>query len=447
MKKFLRLSALLIVLALSLSLIFVACQKPTSDPEDPVPTVADNTEHFDKITKTLKLSRSYEGKVFTVDGIEKVTVAKFTDGDTTTFSTSTGNWAIRYHSVNTPESTGQVEKWGKAASNFTKNRLTDSEIVIESHTGGAPEKDSYGSRYLGYVWYRKSSNEDFKCLNLELVENGFSDNKGNNTSTFPYNSFFAKAEEFAHSIQLRMWSTLDDPLYTDDPVAMTIKEFWDNPDAFYTKYNDDGEEINAGAKIVMYAYLKSYSIYRGTTGSTVTYVAEQYDPETGETHQINVYADYVGKPSSRMELGHLYRIIGTIQEWSNSFQISGIMFGATGKGYSKVSSSNYYMTFDSSKAEDYDARYGSSYYGDLTVTSVSLEGTTLTIEAKACRITSTSGVDVSTEKTFTIKVEVTAGYDGIHEGDTLALTGYQFTEYSNVINVVSMSNISINPSR
>ena len=55
----------------------------------------------------------------------EVTVKAFIDGDTTHFNVQgwgTDNvFKARYAAVNTPESTGDVEPWGKKASNFTKN--------------------------------------------------------------------------------------------------------------------------------------------------------------------------------------------------------------------------------------------------------------------------------------------------------------------------------------
>ena len=56
---------------------------------------------------------------------QEVTVIAFVDGDTTHFSVpetmvEDGVLRARYLGINTPESTGRVDAWGKAASRFTK---------------------------------------------------------------------------------------------------------------------------------------------------------------------------------------------------------------------------------------------------------------------------------------------------------------------------------------
>ena len=137
----------------------------------------ENLDHYDKITSSLKLTENYEGKHFINDGIGSATLLYATDGDTATFrlSPSGDRVTIRFYCVDTPESTGKVQKWGKTASLFTKGILESAtEFVLEANTRPASH-DNYGVRYLGYVWYKINANDEFKCLNLELVENGYLD--------------------------------------------------------------------------------------------------------------------------------------------------------------------------------------------------------------------------------------------------------------------------------
>ena len=63
------------------------------------------------------------------------TVKTFVDGDTTHFNVKTdvmpnGVLKARYIGINTPESTGQIEEWGKKASNFTKETLSKATSII-----------------------------------------------------------------------------------------------------------------------------------------------------------------------------------------------------------------------------------------------------------------------------------------------------------------------------
>ncbi len=72
---------------------------------------------------------------------QEVEVKQFIDGDTTHFFVPTsvmenGVLKARYLAVNTPESTGKIEEYGKKASNFTKEKLSNADsIIIESDTG------------------------------------------------------------------------------------------------------------------------------------------------------------------------------------------------------------------------------------------------------------------------------------------------------------------------
>lgn len=382
--------------------------------------VADNTEYYDTITKKLKLTKSYEGKSFFRDGIGEATVDAFTDGDTTRFVSDDVTLIIRYYSIDTPESTGSVEKWGKAASMFVKNQLSKAtKIVLESSTGERPVKDSYGSRYLGYIWYKTADYDDFKLLNLEIVENGFSENKGVNTSAFAYNSYFEEATNFAKSIQLRLFSKLDDPLYSTDPIEMTIKDFWDNTEKYCTQI---GENEYAGAKIVMEAYLES--LYISQSG-TYTFKGVEYDPETGKRYEIPVYVGYSSSSATDMQIGHKYRIIGTVQNFHGNFQISGINYSSMYQDKmpdgSYIIQKDYYLTFSTS--ETYTTQFGSCLYSDATVKSAEVKDGVLTIVATAYKRKSKEFGDQS-EFTFTVKVS--DDYKNtLVEGSTFSTKGYQ----------------------
>ncbi|MBO5711911.1 MAG: thermonuclease family protein, partial [Acholeplasmatales bacterium] len=130
-----------------------------------------------------------------------------------------------FYGIDTPESTGEVDKWGVSASLFTKAQINaNSEFVLESSTGGAAEKDSYGTRYLGYVWYRNSSSEDWKNLNLLIVENGYSKSTIQNSPQYEYYPFFKKAETFAKDSELHIWSEDEDPNYSDKALSANLKQ-------------------------------------------------------------------------------------------------------------------------------------------------------------------------------------------------------------------------------
>ena len=421
---------LVLVVALSCVLVAVACDQNK---------IADNTKYYDSITKKLKLTKSYEGKSFVDDGIGVATVDAYTDGDTTRFLVGDKKVVIRYYCIDTPESTGGVEKWGKAASVFVKDRLSKATaIVLESSTGTRPTTDSYGTRLLGYVWYKTAQDKDFKLLNLELIENGFTENKALNTAAYPYYSYMDKANQFAKKIQLRIYSKLDDPLYSTDPVEMTIKDFWENTDKYY---NSDAD---AGSKIEMTAYLESLKV-----SGTYMFVAAQYDPETGKTYKLNVYAAYSSNPASDMQLGQLYYIVGTVQKFAGSFQISGVVYNAlygsnpnaVYPGYEgcRVVQENYFLTFDSD--EKMIDQYSKTLYTDVTVKSSQVKDGELTIVGAAAKRTDDG---VGDEKEFTYRVKVSQDFENkFSVGKKFSVKGYQLVDKSGQIVVPNISDITL----
>jgi micrococcal nuclease len=103
----------------------------------------------------------------------EVDVKLAVDGDTVHFNISEPSFdgsvlKARFLAVNTPESTGQIEPYGKTASDFTKEKVMNAvSIIVESDTASW-NADSTGDRYLVWVWYKPSANEDYRNLNIEI---------------------------------------------------------------------------------------------------------------------------------------------------------------------------------------------------------------------------------------------------------------------------------------
>ena len=425
-----------------------------------VACVACNTDGdkiYDKVTKTLKLSKSYEGKSFLTDGIGVATVNRFTDGDTTSFRLAKEGTviALRYYSIDTPESTGGVEKWGKAASLFTQRILESAtEIVLESSTGGAAEKDAYGTRYLGYVWYRTSPTDSFKCLNLQIVENGYSTNTGVYTKEYPYYTYFSKAQDAAEKNALHIFSNKDDPLYNDNPLDTTLKEInaklTPNLEAYPDNDGYDPEYFNAelksGVKVRFTAYIEDMLI---TNSGTYHFTAATYDAATGERNSIELYCMYANNPQSKLHLGGMYEITGSIQKNGTGFQISGIkndtLLLRKLKDNSIETQKDYYLTFDSNVTST-DENYKNSFYTDVTVTEiVGVEDGVLTFKGRAAHKTNKTEkgkviYDDPIEFTFTVKVG-SDSYSKISVGASLKLHGYQLVSGSHNITIASLSAI------
>ncbi len=389
---------------------------------------------YDDITKKCKLELTYQDKDFFNEGIGEATLAKSTDGDTANFILKKGSTGItvRFYGIDTPESTGDVEKWGKAASIFTKKKLESAkEIVLEASETPAV-KDSYGVRYLAYVWYRCAETEDFKNLNLEIVENGYSTNKCIPTPAYKYYSSFKKAEDFAKKYELRVHGNSVDQYYSSEPAQITIKEFRDNVEKYYNA------ETGSGAKIRIEAYISDLRMSSGGS-PTYTFVAQQVID--GVIYSIDIYAGYSSSQvAQHMMIGTKYVITGSIQEHGGSFQISGITYVPLQRGGDYLTSlqKDYYMTFDTNKT--YISPYGSSLLTDAVIIGASVEDNILTLSATAY-VKSKDGNKGPYEYTFKVPAPENVDCEQL-VGRRFSTTGYQEVKDSKIINVLSYSNIN-----
>ena len=209
-----RIFRLLIVL-LSL-FIFVSCGEKT-------PTATPTPEFVDYVSQ-VKLTKDFAGKDYVRDGIGEVTIYNPVDGDTIHVKDKAGNvLKLRFFGVDTPESTAQVEPYGVAASNFTKNIVKNCKsIVIMTDDGkaGSNTMDTY-ERYLCWVWYKMDDNSDYRLLNLELVQVGYSLSK--NSGLINFKDELIAAATQARTLKLGLWAG-DDPDYCyTEAKELTLK--------------------------------------------------------------------------------------------------------------------------------------------------------------------------------------------------------------------------------
>ena len=397
----------------------------------------ENLDHYDKITSSLKLIENYEGKHFINDGIGSATLLYATDGDTATFrlSPSGDRVTIRFYCVDTPESTGKVQKWGKTASLFTKGILESAtEFVLEANTRPASH-DNYGVRYLGYVWYKINANDEFKCLNLELVENGYSQSTSD-TGNSRY-AIFKEAHDFAKSKALRVWGNEVDPNFSDKPTIVTVQSL--RADIYGENsmlYNSD---LDSGATVRFEAYVKSHRT-EGTTSRTHYYTAAAIGDD-GKEYTFTLFGGYDSDSiNSYIKVGYLYSFIGGIQKYDGQFQVA---IGGTyvplqsGDKLIKRIQKDYFFTFNSANPSYVD-ELETAVNSDLTVNNAVVEGTKLTITA------TTQSSPNGTTNTFTLSVPVEEGFDvSILSGKKISTYGYQKEAGSNQIEVLSFDNITI----
>jgi endonuclease YncB( thermonuclease family) len=246
----------------------------------------------------------------------EVTVKAYVDGDTVHFNVPSdvmpgGVLKARFLAINTPESTGKIEEYGKAASNFTKETLMAAEsIIIESDTDSW-NADSTGGRYLVWVWYKTAEMSDYRNLNIEILQNGLAiaSNSGGNI----YGDTALAALAQAKAQKLNVHSGKPDPdFFYGEAVELDLKELRSN----VANYN--------GMKVAFTGVV--------TVNSNSSVYVETYDSETDMYYGMSVYYGYglTGEGLKILDVGNEVRIVGTVQyyETGGTWQVSGLTYRA-----------------------------------------------------------------------------------------------------------------------
>ena len=306
MKKAKRFLSLFLLICMSVS-CFCGCQTAqqgasTSSTEEELPPFIDFVEQLklDMDSSTAKM---------------EVTVKLFIDGDTTHFHVPTsvsadGILKARYIAVNTPESTGQIEEWGKKASNFTREKLSNAESIIIESNNDKWEKDSSGGRHMAWVWYKPKGETEYRNLNLELVQNGLSLASGSTTDR--YGDLTARAYTQAQRYKLNAFSGQPDPdFYYGGLIQVDLKTLRTN-----TKLYENKDVVFTGVIV---------------RNSEQTVYVEQYDEETDMYYGMNVYCGYTsGEIDNVLKVGNEVLFVGNVQYWEGggTWQVTDIHYSA-----------------------------------------------------------------------------------------------------------------------
>lgn len=304
--------------------LFTGCNKKEPTPEGPI-----------DYASQLKLDRN------SGSAQQEVTVKNYVDGDTTHFhftipsgkentpemaGIENGVLKARYLGIDTPESTGKVQPWGKAAANFTKEALLSAtSIIIESESiNNTWELDSTGGRYLVWVWYKNDNAEDekyhdYRLLNLEIMQEGLAYSKNN--LEYRYYNAMNDAMNYANTNKLKIWGKAKDPnFYYGAAQEVTLKYLLETE-----QLNEDTGEVETVDRLAEYkdTAIRITGVLYRVAGSAV-YVQED-DPETGHTYGIQVYLG-PGGVLDNAEVGAKFCIVGTLQYYDTGcyYQISGV---------------------------------------------------------------------------------------------------------------------------
>lgn len=299
MKKILRIFSGVFILLL-LCAAFVAC-----DNEKPSEQTGEidyaSVVKLDETSNTLK---------------QEVTVKSFIDGDTTHFNVSNslvegGVLKARYLAINTPESTGKIEEYGKTASDFTKSKLQSAYSIMIESDNDKLNADSTGSRYLVWVWYKPTADSSYRNLNIEILQNGLA--IASNSAQNRYGDYCVKAIQQAKDLKLNVYSGQKDPrYYYGTAQELTLKELRLNIEKY------DGTKVAFEGVVT-----KDYS---------QTVYVEEYDEELDLYFGMTVYYGF-GADSNvlkALKVGNRVRIVGSVQYYANggTYQVSGLSYRA-----------------------------------------------------------------------------------------------------------------------
>jgi len=285
---------------------------------------------------SIKLTLDYKNHNFYTDGIEQVSLKSTIDGDTAHFTPASGGEVIksRFYGIDTPESTGKIQEWGKPASNFTKEKLKNAAengtIVVGSPSLSycKPTPDSTGSRYVSLIWINETKKDapydELYLLNLWIVQEGFSWVKS--LSDMPsYVDTFVAAESQAKAFKKNMHSGEPDPLFNyGDYKDVSLQEL--QTEVIACIKDPDHVNAYAGEKVRIQGTVVGFS-------SHILYLQDFFptDPEKpqegGVYCGINVFTGMSTISSKFTTKNNYIQLCGVAEDSENfGFQITGANF-------------------------------------------------------------------------------------------------------------------------
>jgi endonuclease YncB( thermonuclease family) len=250
----------------------------------------------------------------------EATVKSFIDGDTTHFYVDTavcpdGVLKARYLAINTPESTGKIEEWGKAASKFTRAKLEQATSIILESDNGKWNIDSTGERHLVWVWYKTAADSEYRNLNLEILQEGYA--ISSNASQNRYGTVCTDAIAQAIAYEKFVYSKEPDPDYPyGEAQEVTLKQLRTHIEEY------EGALVAFDATVVM--------------NSSGSIIVEEYDSENDMYYGMTVYYGTSGLNGQGLELltiGNRLRIVGIVSYWETGgvYQVSGLEYNRRDK--------------------------------------------------------------------------------------------------------------------
>ena len=298
---------------------------------------------------TKKKTSDYDSKLmdFNRDGVERMLTntdyapndaddvfTNYVDGDTTQFTSYNGNYTVkvRYLGVDTPESTSEVEEWGRSASLFNKSILKKAKYVIVQSAGSAKtgkrapaDLDGY-QRSLAYVWYSNEDNptkESFRNLNLELVYNGYSGfNAPSDDMKEDFYNAFSNAYAIAQEYKKHRFSDEKDPNYDYNPAqVLPLDMLYDK--TYYVEHFDPNTNESLGT-YSSFCDDKTWYSFDGYVTRVVGGSAFYIQNKIGD----NYYGLYVFtlRTYEPVQVGNWLRVTGVLDYYSGMYELKGVSY-------------------------------------------------------------------------------------------------------------------------
>lgn len=286
---------------------------------------------------------------FNVDGVEKMLTesdypegqssavfTNYTDGDTTSFTSYNGLYTVkvRYLGIDTPESTSEIEEWGKSASIFNKSRLTAAKHVIVQSAGCAKtgneavaDIDGY-QRSLAYVWYTDVDDptiNDFRNLNLELVQEGYSIFSGSREDMEEsFYDAFMQANDIARAYSRHIYSNEKDPNYCyDDPTPLGLDELY-NTDYYTNSATYKNGTVKYSAYCDEYTKWTFEGVVSRKNGNAF-YIQDTID---GKTYGLYVFTLRSYAP---VKIGNRLKVSGVLSFYGGVYELTGVSYTMLGE--------------------------------------------------------------------------------------------------------------------
>lgn len=250
----------------------------------------------------------------------EATVRSYIDGDTTHFYVdpsvcADGILKARYLAINTPESTGKIEEWGKAASKFTRSKLEQAVSIILESDNNKWNIDSTGERHLVWVWYKTAEDEEYRNLNLEILQEGYA--ISSNASQNRYGEYCTKAIAQAIEYGLYVYSDEPDPSFPyGSAEEVTLKQLRTHIEEY------DGALVAFNGVVTM--------------NSSGSILVEEYDEENNMYYGMTIYYGTSGLNGDGLEMlmiGNEIRVVGVVSYWETGgvYQVSSLEYNRRDK--------------------------------------------------------------------------------------------------------------------